>query len=416
MRHVLQICSAVGEAVEKDGGRVSALPDMTSDLRQIVSSYQLAGPSSLILKLPPNIFPPLFRGNAQSINKEQFVNLISELSEPDPNQGETEYWYPNFISNEAYQCDVAEILQPMGGIYLGTGPYQNYSYIIKTQPELAFIIDIRRDNLLQLMMSRALMEMSETRVEYLSKLLLRKTPDIAACGASLSCMLDAIEKSPSLEDPEQLLKEVFSVITQKIGIDLSDRDKARIEAHFLEFSECGFMNSWRGCNNPTSPSIEDLSFKIGSYRGKPINDPAWRDLILHCGDNAPTAHWLGSEENYRYIRKMHMENRIIPVVGDFAGRHTFQALGEKLKTWGQKVSVFYVSNVELYLRGEDTNRRFRQNVASLPLADDSILIRAMEPEEGLEPEAVVGSQHDIKFRTYRMTIQKIRPWLKFPVR
>jgi hypothetical protein len=75
-----------------------------------------------------------------------FWNMTYELSEPDGT-----FLSDNLVSNEQSFLQVVPQLrasvQP-GGAYLGVGPEQNFTYIATTRPAVAFIIDIRRGNLL----------------------------------------------------------------------------------------------------------------------------------------------------------------------------------------------------------------------------------------------------------------------------
>jgi len=48
-----------------------------------------------------------------------------------------------------------------GGVYLGVGPNQNFTYIAKVQPRYAFIIDIRRQNFLEHLLFKALLPLRE---------------------------------------------------------------------------------------------------------------------------------------------------------------------------------------------------------------------------------------------------------------
>ena len=63
-----------------------------------------------------------------------------------------------------------------GGAYVGVGPDQNFTYIAEMRPAIAFIIDVRRDNLLLHLLFKALFELSRTRIEYLAQLLGRPVP------------------------------------------------------------------------------------------------------------------------------------------------------------------------------------------------------------------------------------------------
>src|SRR3712207_7605459 len=63
-----------------------------------------------------------------------------------------------------------------GGAYLGVGPDQNFSYIAQVRPRIAFIIDIRRDNLLQQLLFKAVFARARNRAEYLALLFGRPMP------------------------------------------------------------------------------------------------------------------------------------------------------------------------------------------------------------------------------------------------
>src|SRR5438876_11254946 len=63
-----------------------------------------------------------------------------------------------------------------GGVYLGVGPEQNFSYITALRPRIVFIFDIRRENMLEHLIYKAVFEMSPTRVEFVSRLFSRSTP------------------------------------------------------------------------------------------------------------------------------------------------------------------------------------------------------------------------------------------------
>src|SRR5436309_966009 len=102
------------------------------------------------------------------VSIQQFARYIDEWSEP-----EGYFDSDNFISNETSYLHVIDQLKERvkpGGIYLGVGPDQNLSYIVHTRPALAVITDIRRQNMLQHLLFKALFVMSSNRVEYLSLL------------------------------------------------------------------------------------------------------------------------------------------------------------------------------------------------------------------------------------------------------
>ena len=61
-------------------------------------------------------------------------------------------------------------------MYLGVGPEQNFTYIVALQPKMAFIFDIRRGNMIEHLMYKALFEISTDRADFLSKLFSRPRP------------------------------------------------------------------------------------------------------------------------------------------------------------------------------------------------------------------------------------------------
>jgi hypothetical protein len=82
-----------------------------------------------------------------SLTDEEFWNMITTFSEPDG-------YFPsdNLLSNESgYQRVIPTLLKTLkpGGVYIGVGPEQNFTYIVALQPKMAFIVDIRRQNMLE---------------------------------------------------------------------------------------------------------------------------------------------------------------------------------------------------------------------------------------------------------------------------
>src|SRR5262249_51033083 len=80
-------------------------------------------------------------GQAQAPAPTTFATRIAELSEP-PGSFDTD----NLISNERSYLQVIPALRSAGlkgGAYIGVGPDQNFSYIARIRPSIAFIVDIR---------------------------------------------------------------------------------------------------------------------------------------------------------------------------------------------------------------------------------------------------------------------------------
>src|SRR5512135_640489 len=106
---------------------------------------------------------------SDSLSAREFVGLIQEFSE------EGGYFFSdNFTSNEDSYLTVVDKLKELGasgGAYIGVGPEQNFTYIAKVRPRIAFIVDIRRQAIIQHLMYKAIFHLAPTRAQFLSLLL-----------------------------------------------------------------------------------------------------------------------------------------------------------------------------------------------------------------------------------------------------
>jgi hypothetical protein len=104
--------------------------------------------------------------------------------------------------------------------------------------------------------------------------------------------------------------------------------------------------------------------------------PSYSELMLEADEGGEHHSYMASEDNFQIVKRLEIENRIIPIVGDFSGEQALGAIGRYLKDHQATVSAFYTSNVEFYLFQSEDWKRFFQNVSVLPLADNSVFIRA----------------------------------------
>ncbi len=103
-----------------------------------------------------------------SLSNAEFWSIISRFSEPGGN-----FPSDNYTSNELMIGQVASDIiarGKTGGAYLGVGPEQNFTYIAALRPEIVFIVDIRRQAVMQHLMYKAIFEMSANRSEFIARL------------------------------------------------------------------------------------------------------------------------------------------------------------------------------------------------------------------------------------------------------
>src|SRR5205814_9490651 len=130
-----------------------------------------------------------------AISDADFWTMVDQFSEP----GGT-FASDNIISNEiAYQQVIPELKRSaQDGAYLGVGPEQNFTYISALRPAVAFIIDIRRQNLLLHLMYKALVEVAADRADFMSRLFARPVPVTLAAHPGPGALFDAFAAvSPS---------------------------------------------------------------------------------------------------------------------------------------------------------------------------------------------------------------------------
>jgi hypothetical protein len=206
---------------------------------------------------------------------------------------------------------------------------------------------------------KALFAMASNRVQYLSLLVSRESPGLKT-DSSLEVLLRAVGSSPtSAKLFQNNLAAVKNVLLEKYHLKLSAADLKKIEYIYRTFWEEGL----------------DLRFSsIG--RNNSFNYPTLGEMLLETDRQGRLQSYLSSEERFQQLKKFGAENRLIPIVGDFAGPIALKNVGAFLKENGLRVSMFYTSNVEFYLFGTPAWSRFIANLRSLPLADDAVFIRS----------------------------------------
>jgi hypothetical protein len=294
------------------------------------------------------------------LSDRDFWGIINEFSEPiaDPS-----FTVDNFVSNErAYQDVVNELKlrSQRNGVYVGVGPDQNFTYVVAFQPRMAFIVDIRRQNLIQHLLYKAITEMSRNRAEFVSRLFSRPRPR----GLNSATPVDKLFAAyANVEGSEALFstnsKRVERWLLEKHDFPLTPEDLSSLRYVYRAFFVAGPALRYPGPNQPPVPWF-----------------PTYEELMLATDQLLVQHGYLANERNYRVLRAMQRSNLLIPIVGDFAGNKALRAVGGYVRKRAAIVNYFYTSNVEQYLFDGDPWRRFYANVASLPLSDNSMFIRS----------------------------------------
>jgi hypothetical protein len=292
--------------------------------------------------------------------RSPFAAQIAHLSE-----AEGSFDTDNLVSNERTYLGVIPALVAggvRGGVYIGVGPDQNFSYIARVRPALAYIVDVRRDNLLLHLLFKALFTRAETRVEYLCLLTGRGPPANAAewQDATLDDIVAHVDSSRPQAAAVRLLRRQLHQTISGFGVPLSADDTAAIDR---------FHNAF---------VVQGLDLRFQSHGRPPRSHyPTFRELVLGTDGGSRRWSYLASENDFQFLRALQLGDRVVPVVGDVSGAHAVQAIAARMRTREEHLSAFYISNVEDYLFREGRFARYVNNVERLPRAPHSVMIRAI---------------------------------------
>jgi hypothetical protein len=305
-----------------------------------------------------------------ALTSAQFWRLSVDLSEPGGS-----FRSENLVSNEhTHQYVIPALLKTVapGGVYLGVAPDQNFTYMAATRPRMAFILDIRRGNLLQHLLYKAVFELSADRAGFVSMLFSKPRPAGLKSTSTVFELFSAYARvATSDEHYRRNLNAIVSHLTRRHGFALSAEDLEQLETIYFAFF-------WEG------PSLRYSTMASGiSRRGGFGNTyPTYEDMITQTDWDNTARSYLASEENYRFIKGLEERNLIVPVMGDFAGPKALRSIGRYVRERGSVVSAFYVSNVEQYLFQDGKFDAFARNVATLPVDGRSTFIRSVSARFG----------------------------------
>jgi hypothetical protein len=279
------------------------------------------------------------------LSDEEFWRLSSELSEP---AGEFIH-SDNLVSNELYYVHTIKRLRTRGGVYIGVGPEQNFSYIARLRPEMAFIVDIRRENRNLHLMYKALFELSADRAEFISRLFSRERPDGLSASASVAEMFEAY--SP-IRPSAQVYDNTVARIREGLG-----HSRGQLTGEDLDWI-ADALRAFYG----DGPEI-----RYGRTEPRDALRPSYRVLMTATDTGGIARSYLATAEGFAFVKDLHARNAIIPVVGDFAGSHALRSIGDYVRQHGETVEAYYGSNVEVYLNRQKA-AAFCANLAALPYA------------------------------------------------
>jgi hypothetical protein len=298
--------------------------------------------------------------HAQRATDTSFAAIVARLSEPGGY-----FDSDNIVTNEASYLHVASQLTKIGvhgGAYIGVGPDQNFSYIALIHPAVAFMLDVRRDNMLEHLMYKSVFALSRNRLEFLLRLFGKPVPqDVDAWAnrpiADILAYVNGVRVDSS---SAQATRRASNEKILKFGVPLTPRDQAVIDRYRSTFI------------------TEGLDTRFSSLgRNNRYDYPSFGRLSMETERDGHHLSSLADETAFQSGRTMQLNDTIIPLVGNVAGDKAVRAIGTYALEHGLKVSAFYLSNVEQYLMGRDGGfDEYVKNVKALPHDTTSVIIRS----------------------------------------
>src|SRR5262249_48992489 len=115
-------------------------------------------------------------------------------------------------------------------VYVGVGPEQNFTYIAALQPKIAFICDIRRQNMIEHLIYKAIFEMSSDRVDFLSRLFSRKPTAALDDKSSARQLFQAFRNAPPNADMyRESLQAIKNRLLKDHRFQLTQTDQESID-------------------------------------------------------------------------------------------------------------------------------------------------------------------------------------------
>jgi hypothetical protein len=295
------------------------------------------------------------------LTDQEFWRVSQQMSEPDGY-----FQSDNLLSNEIWlQYVIPDLVRRTkpGGVYMGVGPEQNYTYIAAIRPKMVFLPDIRRGNLDLQLMYKAIFELSADRADFVSRLFSKKRPAGLSEKSTAADIFTAYEpvETGSTDVYRQNLKAIEDQLTDKNHLPLSKDDLGGVEYVYDNFYRFG-------------PHINYNSST--SNRGRGGNFVNYADLMEATDAEGVDRSYLSSEDSFKVLKELEERNMIVPVVGNLGGTKAVRAIGKYVRDHGATITAFYLSNVEQYLMRDRLSDKFMCNVSSLPLDGQSTFIRS----------------------------------------
>ena len=186
-------------------------------------------------------------------------------------------------------------------------------------------------------------------------------PEVIEKAGSLDEIVNYIDRAPPLRQVElRALRGRLTTVVGSFGVSLSDADRETVDRFHMRFV------------------AEGLRLQFNSFGRQPqYGYPTLRELLLETDRQGVRRGYLASEDDFQFVKRLHAEHRIVPVVGDLSGSSALAAIARFLTREKLQVAAFYTSNVEFYLVRDGRFADFMTNLQRLPRLPGAVIVRSV---------------------------------------
>ncbi|MFY0522021.1 SUMF1/EgtB/PvdO family nonheme iron enzyme [Archangium gephyra] len=294
----------------------------TSGLHRL--SFRCASSSAQLSAWPPRFLthPPVRPADPTPPSEEERAKALAVVEDTDvfqiplcgrPGRARVDCRDPmSYIkSNEALQYLFGDAIKNVGGGYVGLGADQGYSYIAHARSQWAWLFDYDPTVVRLHHVLRAVVKRAPTRVDFVAAFTDKR---VAATRAAIE------------EEWASLPKE----------------ERAAIRGVF-----------------------ERARRQLWSNYARQLLPARW----------AGGFGWLQTDENYRYVRLMFEQGRIITLKGNMLTDKALPSIARAARAVGVPIRVYYPSNAEE--QWKQLPPQYRENVRQLPFDERSVILRTL---------------------------------------
>ncbi|HLH00882.1 MAG TPA: hypothetical protein VKX49_31540 [Bryobacteraceae bacterium] len=297
--------------------------------------------------------------------------LNAQLSTPVPQP----YVAPYFTDNERGAEKFFNRFQRIGGVMIGAGFQQNFTYLVHGRPELYVFFDINPD-------------VTEILVPFFGELMararMRRDFLAALTGVPFSehDVRRLLEPRPSPENKETLGAYLAGVVAGFLSRRPEQERRRSFERQLGPIIARKVLSATRRAQLSTWFDLLEEDMLAG---GKFFEQSARASWIAGADDarRDQLAGWLSTEENYQLVRRAWTDGRIVGITGDINGPSVGK-LAQWLRKTGEagpprQVTFFYLSNIGASIMGHEKPQYFAQmyrHLAQLPISGRAVTLIA----------------------------------------